>query len=108
MFRHVFMLYVLGVSVFVVTVFAAGQSHVITQKDKAFSVAELTAKSGDTIVFKNDDDVAHNVFSQTPGFEFNAKTQVPGTETPVNFDKSGTVEIPCAIHPKMKAVIHVQ
>src|SRR5205823_13979047 len=75
MFRHVFMLYVLGVSVFVVTVFAAGQSHVITQKDKAFSVAELTAKSGDTIVFKNDDDVAHNVFSQTPGFEFNAKTQ---------------------------------
>ena len=108
MFQRVFIASLLGVSVCVMGAFAAGQRHVIVQKEKAFSVAELTVNAGDAVVFKNDDAVTHNVFSQTPGFEFNAKTQVPGTETPVNFDKSGTVEIRCAIHPKMKAVIHVQ
>jgi plastocyanin len=100
-------MYLLMISGFVVSVLAAGQSHVITQKDKTFSVPELTVKAGETIVFKNDDDVTHNTFSQTPGFEFNSKTQAPGTEHSVNFDKSGTVEVRCAIHPKMKTVIHV-
>jgi hypothetical protein len=60
------------------------------------------------IVCKNDDDVTHNVFSQTSGFEFNSKTQAPGAEASVSFDKAGTVEVRCAIHPQMKAIVHVQ
>ena len=98
----------LGLSVCALVAWAAGQNHVITQKDKTFSATELTVKPGDTIVFKNDDDVTHNVFSQTSGFEFNSKTQAPGAEASVSFDKAGTVEVRCAIHPKMKAIVHVQ
>ena len=108
MLHRMLLLSLLGLSVFALLAWAAGQNHVITQKDKAFSAAELTVKPGDTIVFKNDDDVTHNVFSQTSGFEFNSKTQAPGAEASVSFDKAGTVEVRCAIHPKMKAIVHVQ
>ena len=108
MFRRVSLLLLLGLGVGVLMAFAAGQSHVITQKDKAFSAADLTVKAGDTVVFKNEDDVTHNVFSQTPGFVFNSKTQAPGAETSALFDKAGTVDVRCAIHPKMKLTINVQ
>ena len=108
MFQRVFIASLLGVSVCVIGAFAAGQRHVIVQKEKAFSLAELTVNSGEMVVFKNEDDVTHNVFSQTPGFEFNFKTQAPGTEAETSFTKTGAVEVRCAIHPKMKTIIHVQ
>ena len=44
--------------------------HEITQQDRHFSQTEITIKVGDTISFKNDDEVTHNVFSTTPGMEF--------------------------------------
>ncbi len=44
MFRRVSLLALLGLSVFVLAALAAGQNHVITQKDKAFSTAELTVR----------------------------------------------------------------
>jgi len=106
--RMLFLLLLLGLSMCTLVAWAVGQNHVITQKDKTFSATELTVKTGDTIVFKNDDDVTHHVFSQTAGFEFNSRTQAPGAEASISFDKAGTVEVRCAIHPKMKAIVHVQ
>jgi plastocyanin len=47
--------------------------HVVQQKNKNFSAAELTLKPGDSIVFKNDDDVVHNVFANSKDFQFNLK-----------------------------------
>lgn len=108
MFRRVTIFSTLGLSACVLVAFAAGPSHVVVQKDKAFSTAELKVKPGDTVVFKNEDDVVHNVFSQSPGFEFNSKSQAPGAETSASFDKAGVVEVRCAIHPKMKMTIQVQ
>ncbi len=108
MFRRMYVFSLLGIGVLVVSVLAAGQPQVITQKDKTFSAADLTIHHGETVIFKNEDDVAHNVFSQTPGLEFNTKTQAPGTEAQVTFKQPGTAEVRCAIHPKMKTLIHVQ
>jgi len=108
MFRRLYVFSLLGIGMLVAGVLAAGQPQVISQKDKAFSVADLMIHQGETVVFKNEDDVAHNVFSQTPGLEFNTKTQAPGTEAPVTFHQPGTAEVRCAIHPKMKTLIHVQ
>ena len=86
---------------------SAGEKHVITQKGKSFSVAELTVKVGDTIEFKNDDDVSHNVFSVSKSQPFNTKMQTPGSEAAVTFTNEGTVEVRCAIHPGMKLQIQV-
>jgi plastocyanin len=56
---------------------SAGQ-HEIVQKDRAFSRTELTIKAGDSIVFKNMDEVTHNVLSVSPGMEFDIRRQAPG------------------------------
>lgn len=90
------------------TALAAGVEHVVGQKDKEFSSQELTIKPGETVVFKNDDTVAHNVFCNNPDCKFNTKVQAPGAKSPVTFEKEGTYEIRCAIHPKMKLTVHVK
>jgi len=86
---------------------AAAESHSVSQKDKAFSEKEITVKVGESITFKNEDGVAHNVFSSTAGQEFNLKNQAPGAESTQTFNTEGTCEVRCAIHPKMKLTVHV-
>lgn len=79
----------------------------ITQKGKQFSEKEVAIKKGDTLVFVNDDNIAHNVMSSTPGNTFNLGSQAPGKSTPVTFDKSGSIQVICAIHPGMKMLVKV-
>jgi plastocyanin len=87
---------------------SAGEKHVVTQKGKSFSVPELHVKVGDTVAFKNDDDVSHNVFSVSKSQPFNTKMQTPGSEAAVIFTAEGTVEVRCAIHPGMKLTVQVE
>ena len=82
--------------------------HIVGQKDKVFSVSALTVKVGDVVVFKNDDDITHNVFSVTKGLEFNTKAQAPGTAYEIAMKTEGTVDVTCAFHPKMKLTITVK
>ena len=86
---------------------AAVQQHEIGQKAKTFSSSTLKVVSGDTIVFKNDDQVTHNIFSAVKGHEFNLQAQLPGTRTSVTMVGEGDVEVRCAFHPRMKLVISV-
>lgn len=86
---------------------AAGK-QTVQQKNKSFSTGEVTVKVGDVIEFKNDDDVAHNVFSTSETQAFNTKIQTPGTSAEVTFVKAGTVQVRCAIHPQMKLIVHVE
>lgn len=79
---------------------------VVTQKDKLFGPGKISIKTTDEVVFRNDDSVAHNVFSKDAAF--NLKIQPPGDKKSVHFDKPGTYEVRCAIHPKMvlKVTVH--
>lgn len=79
----------------------------IGQKGKQFSERNVTIKKGDTLVFVNDDNIAHNVMSRTAGNTFNLGSQMPGRSTPVTFDKAGDIEVICAIHPGMKMAVKV-
>jgi plastocyanin len=81
--------------------------HEITQQDRHFSQTEITIKVGDTISFKNDDEVTHNVFSATPGMEFDLHRQAPGASSTIPFGKVGDSEVDCSIHPRMKLMVHV-
>lgn len=80
---------------------------VVGQKGKAFSQAEVRIKMGDKLVFKNDDDVTHNVFSAAPGFAFNVVAMKPGTEHELSFTRAGAFDVRCAFHPQMKIKIIV-
>lgn len=84
------------------------EDHPVTQKDRLFSVSEITIKPGDKLVFRNADDVSHNVFSITPGMEFDLRRQAPGASSIVPFDKEGVAEVRCSIHPRMKLIVTVK
>lgn len=79
----------------------------LDMKNKKFSHAKLTVKVGDTVKFKNQDTYSHNVFSLSDTKTFDLGSFPQGQARPVVFDKSGTVEVECAIHPDMKATITV-
>jgi plastocyanin len=87
---------------------AGAAEHRVGQKDKTFSVSTLTVKSGDSIVFENDDQITHNVYSAAKGNEFNIRAQAPGVKASVTFTSLGIVEVRCACHPKMKLVVTVK
>jgi plastocyanin len=80
----------------------------ISQSNKSFSTSSITINRGDKVVFRNDDQVAHNAFSTTAGNAFNVKTQAPGASTVVSFNSQGTAEVRCAIHPRMRLIVNVK
>ena len=83
----------------------AGQT--VYQKGRAFSIAEMTVRRGESVVFLNDDTVPHNVVSASGGNGFDLGQQPPNHATPVTFTLAGTVVVVCAIHPRMRMVIQV-
>jgi plastocyanin len=82
--------------------------HVINQKDREFSTNQITIKPGEQVVFKNNDNVTHNVFSNSKINPFHIKIQQPGHSSTVQFTNEGVTEVRCAIHPKMKLMVTVK
>lgn len=80
----------------------------IGQKGKKFNQKELTVKVGDTVSFKNDDPFFHNIFSLSDTKTFDLGSFPQGQSKKVTFEKAGTVEVECAIHPEMKVTIEVK
>jgi plastocyanin len=87
---------------------AAAEDHEIVQRDKTFSQERITLRAGDRIVFKNEDTVSHNVFSRSPGSEFEVRAQLPGQKSPVVFATPGQAEVRCAIHPAMRLHVTIE
>lgn len=84
----------------------------VSQKGKTFlhnkaAVQVLKVKTGDTVSFRNDDPFFHNVFSASPAKPFDLGSYPQGQSRKVMFEKEGTVEIECAIHPEMKMKVEV-
>jgi plastocyanin len=96
-----------GGAVACIAALAYAAEHTVGEKGKVFSKSELAIKVGDTVVFENDDNVAHNVMSTTEGNKFNLGLIKPGAATPVTFKAPGDVQIICAIHPSMKMIVKV-
>jgi plastocyanin len=80
----------------------------VTQKNKQFSQKTLAIKVGDAVSFKNEDPFAHNIFSLSDVKTFDLGTYPQGQAKKVVFDKPGTAEIECAIHPDMKLTVEVK
>ncbi len=98
----------LAVALAATTVWLTAASHPITQKGKVFAPGTITVKAGESVTFKNDDDVTHNAFSTSKGNEFNAKAQTPGSSADVVFKSKGKVAVKCAFHPGMSLTVNVE
>jgi plastocyanin len=92
---------------------AEAEANLVTLKKNPSGLREAAVKEmnlhvGDTILFKNMDSNAHNVFSPPPSpSEFDLKSQDPGTSRSALFDKEGIYTVNCMIHPKMKMKVIV-
>ena len=86
----------------------AWAQHTVAQKDKQFAPDDLTVKVGESVTFTNDDPYFHNVFSMSEAKTFDLGNFPSGEARSVTFDKPGTVDIECTIHPLMNMTITVE
>jgi len=88
--------------------FAADEAHTVVQKGRAFHPAEVTINRGESLTFTNDDEFIHQIYSKSDSFNFDTDEKNPGENITETFTASGTFEVHCHIHPKMKLVVHVK
>ena len=86
---------------------ACAADHLVSQNGKAFSVAAVKAKVGDTVSFRNEDPFVHTIFSLSDVQSFDLGTFAKGESRQVKLDKPGKIEVECAVHPEMKLVVEV-
>lgn len=98
----------LALAALLITTQAAAAEQVVSQKGKAFSTKKLKVKVGDSVKFVNEDAFSHNVFSLSAAKNFDLGSYPQGGAKSVTFDKAGSIEVECAIHPDMTMVIEVE
>jgi plastocyanin len=82
----------------------------VSQRDAKFFPSLIVIAVGQSVDFRNDErrPIEHNVFSRTPGSEFDLGLYKPGTpEKVVRFDTPGAVRLYCSIHRYMDGVVYV-
>jgi plastocyanin len=73
-----------------------------------YDPAEVTIKPGTKVIWINRDDVPHTATSSTKPRTFDSKTLDTDQQFSFVFDKPGTYEYFCAVHPKMTGRIIVK
>ncbi|HWJ99362.1 MAG TPA: hypothetical protein VNR41_01505 [Xanthobacteraceae bacterium] len=80
----------------------------ISQKGREFNPREISVARGEAIQIVNDDgDLLHHAYIESKKFSFDSGDQQPGTKTTITFPELGDFTVRCAIHPKMKLLVHV-
>jgi plastocyanin len=78
----------------------------ITIKNFSFSPSSVIVARGTTVVWTNQDPVAHTVTSDTNAF--NSGSLIQGRSFQFQFNETGTYDYMCSIHPSMRGEIIVQ
>lgn len=94
-------------------VMAQAAEFTVTQTEKTFKmkgakVEKLEIKAGDTIKFLNEDPWFHNIFSLSELKTFDLGSYPQGQSKSVTFEKAGSAEVECAIHPQMLLKLEVK
>jgi plastocyanin len=74
--------------------FAATLYHV-EQKNRAFSIDDITIARGDSIAFSNNDEFLHQIYVDSREMDFDSVEQYPGQTITVRFPQAGTFR--CAV-----------
>ncbi len=83
--------------------------YTVSQKGRQFHPAQISMRRGETLRIVNDDgDLLHHAYVESDTFNFDSGDQLPGSRTDVTFPVSGTFNVLCGIHPKMKLVVEVK
>jgi plastocyanin len=83
--------------------------YVVSQKGREFTPHEVTIRRGETVQIVNDDgDLRHHAYIDSDKFSFDSGDQEPGSRTNITIPVVGDFDVLCAIHPKMRLIIHVK
>jgi plastocyanin len=82
------------------------KTHVVRVQGMKFIPANLEVTVGDTVVWKNEDIVAHTATSDSEGFD--SGEIKPGMSWKYVAGKRGSYPYICAYHPTMKAELTVR
>ena len=77
------------------------------QKNRMFAPHVLPIQTGTWVEFPNNDDIRHQVFSQSPAMKFQLPLYKGVLARPIQFPRSGVVLLGCNIHDQMSAYIIV-
>jgi plastocyanin len=81
----------------------------VLQVKQSFLPDKLEVKAGATVLFKNADDVNHNLQTvSSSGEKQDYGTEKPGESTKISFPTAGAYTVICGIHPKMKLRVTVK
>ena len=80
---------------------------VIDQRDKQFIPYVTALQVGTSVLFPNNDNIRHHVYSFSPAKKFELPLYAGVPAEPVTFDKEGFVTLGCNIHDWMIAYVAV-
>lgn len=86
---------------------AAGSGHVVIIENMKFSPAVITVRTGERIVFRNQDLVPHTATSKPAG-QFDSGVLKGGEAWTFTAAHEGTVRYTCTFHPMMEGTIVVK
>jgi plastocyanin len=81
-----------------------GEGSTVTIKNFSFSPNALTVKAGTTVAWINEDSATHTIKSDA----FNSGNLSNGQKFEFKFEKAGSFDYSCGIHPSMKGKIIVE
>jgi plastocyanin len=88
---------------------AVASSPMVSQAGRVFQPGEIIIKRGETVQILNDDgDLVHHAYIESDKMNFDSGDQKPGSRTDIMFSLPGDFTVLCAIHPKMKLIVHVK
>jgi plastocyanin len=79
----------------------------IEQKNREFSVSEMSVDAGTMLLFSNADDFPHQISAQGPGVAMVSPLQRTGEVLTVRLPEQGVVQVRCGIHPRMRLTLKV-
>jgi len=80
----------------------------VSQRDRTFFPDSLQLAPGSVVHIVNDDKVTHHIYVDSPEMKFDSGEQPVGTTVDLRFDKPGTFDVQCAIHPTMHLQVTVK
>ena len=82
----------------------ASETATVSIKDFAFNPDSVTVSVGGTVTWKNNDSATHTI----KGRDFESENLKPGDSFSQTFEKVGTFDYSCSIHPAMTGKVVVE
>ncbi len=86
----------------------ANSEIVISQKKRTYAPGKVTIQAGQSLKIINDDIFLHHAFVDSDEMDFDSGSMEEGESRTVQFNKTGTYQVKCAIHPKMNLDVTVE